>query len=353
MCDRMTVAALIALLCLGGCSDDDEGARPDAAVTARDAQPDEDFDVERDLPGEADPVVVAAAGDIAGNWIPMNMSGFYETSDLLLEIRRRRGLHAILTPGDLAYPWGRLEDFQTFYAPSWGRPALKALTRPVPGNHEYENGLVAADGYFDFWNGVGNREGQAGARDRGWYSYDIGAWHFVALNSSHECHTPISCAEGSPQHAWLVQDLAQTTKRCVLAYWHHPRFHFGVHPDGVMAAPLWNALHDAGAELVVNGHEHNFQHIQPLDKEGRLDPNGIRSFVVGTGGIDTFYGPDFMMPSPMLHGADPAALGAYVLQRHGVLVLTLRPDGYDWQFIAIKEGEPLGEVVLSGSGACR
>jgi acid phosphatase type 7 len=282
--------------------------------------------------------VVAAAGDIAGR---MNRQG--ESAALLLGLHQRERLAAILPLGDLVYPRGEYHDFLAYYAPSWGHPTLRPLTRPVPGNHEYDQGRSDADGYFDYWNGPGQRFGQGGERGLGYYSYDLGDWHMVAINSSDQCRK-IPCTPGSLLHSWLVQDLRASRKRCQLAYWHHPRFQVGAHRDAPRVQPLWEALYDAGADVVLTGHDHNFQQLAPLDRAGRPEPGrGIRSFVVGTGGASPYvnFTPD----------DHPGAVERLITQRVGVLVLTLEPDAYAWRFVAVASGGQ-AQVLAEGRDVC-
>jgi hypothetical protein len=279
-------------------------------------------------------LVIAAAGDIACAGCAQDA-----TADLLDQLLQSRGVVAVLPLGDEAYASGLLSEFQSFYAPGWGRPELLALTHPVPGNHEYTDGM--ATGYFDYYDGPGRTTGIAGPRGEGYYSFDVGGWHLIALNTSDDCQW-ISCAAGSPQHKWLLADLAAHPAACTLAFWHHPRFQAGiVSGESAAAAPLWDALFDAGTDVVVNGHEHGYQQLAPLDKAGEIDlARGIRSFVVGTGGgdYDTTFG------GPRLGALETKVVGA-----HGVLELTLRPDSYDWRFVAVGGGTPAG---ASGSAAC-
>ena len=278
--------------------------------------------------------VVAAAGDIA-------CAGCAQaaTAALLDQLLQSRGVVALLPLGDEAYASGLLGEFQSFYAPAWGRSELLAITHPVPGNHEYADTMAA--GYFDYFDGPGRATGIAGPRGAGYYSFDLGGWHLIALNTSDDCRW-VSCAAGSPQHQWLVADLAAHAVTCTLAFWHHPRFQAGTTSgESAAAAPLWDALFDAGADVVLNGHEHGYQQLAPLNKAGDVDlARGIRTFVVGTGGgdYDTTFG-----------GPRAGALEAKVVGTHGVLELTLRGDGYDWRFIAVGGGTPDG---ASGSAAC-
>lgn len=286
------------------------------------------------------PVVIAAAGDIAGR-----QHRDRDTARLLEILRLHRGLAAILALGDIQYPRGEYHAFLADYDRSWGRPALRALTRPVPGNHDYALGRSNADGYFDYFNGRGERCGPAGERGRGYYSFDMGDWHLVALNTSDGCGR-VACAAGSPMHAWLVADLARTAQPCVLAYAHHPRFQQGAHHgDDPAVAPLWDALHDAGADLLLAGHEHGFQQIAPLDKEGRLDPGrGLRTFVVGTGGAR----PYTSFTEAHLAGLIEARLS----RRYGVLELTLGPGWYRWRFVSTGGLRTGGTVLAAGEGRC-
>ena len=292
-----------------------------------------------DAAGASRPVLIAAAGDIAGRF-----NRDQDTAALLIDINRRTPLDAVLALGDLQYPRGDLHDFLAYYDRSWGQPVLRGLTRPVPGNHEYDQGRTAAAGYFDYFNGFGQWSGVAGDRDKGYYSYDIGAWHLVAVNSSDSCHR-ISCAVGSPMHRWLVADLAATKQKCVLAYWHHPRFQIGAsHGDNSAIAPIWNALVDAGAEVVLAGHDHNFQQLARLGKDGRPSPTGIRSFVVGTGGAGAYPAFD--------ESEHPNASEKHFSRRVGVLLLTLAPEDFSWRFIASSSGG-FGEVLAEGHDVCR
>lgn len=282
---------------------------------------------------------IAAAGDIAG---PGNHQ--QRTAALLSGLLATDGLAAILALGDTQYPTGAYRDYLLHYAPTWGVPALKRLTRPVPGNHEYDQGLGDAEGYFDYFDGPDALTGPAGERDRGWYSFDMGDWHFIALNTSDGCHA-IPCGPGSPMHRWLVRDLATTDRACVLAYLHHPRFLRGdVHRDNDLVAPLWDALLQAHADVVLAGHEHNYQQLAPMDGAGRRDDaRGIRSFIVGTGGADPYLAPD----QGHADSVETTELG-----RFGVLVMALSPGAYSWRFLAAT-ADGQGEVRATGHDVCR
>jgi hypothetical protein len=230
----------------------------------------------------------------------------------------------IFTTGDNAYPKGSAEDFADCYDPSWGRH--KERTRPSPGNHDYRT--PGAAGYFAYF-GV-----HAGEPGKGYYSYDLGTWHVIVLNSN------IDMSPGSPQERWLRADLASHPKRCVLAYWHHPLFSSG-RRGKIAVKPLWQALYEAKAEIVLAGHEHFYERFAPQTPDGVADPNGgIRAFVVGTGGggLDR------------LRTTAPNSEVRYN-RAYGVLRLVLSDGSYQWEFIATLFPKRI-RVIDSGSGAC-
>jgi hypothetical protein len=265
--------------------------------------------------------VIVAAGDIAD----CRREGDEATAKLVGGIPG-----TVLTLGDNAYPDGSAEDFDECYDPAWGR--FEDRTKPSPGNHEYDT--ENAEGYFGYFGKA------AGAPDEGYYSYDLGDWHLIALNSNCE-EVPGGCEASSPQVRWLKEDLAANDgKRCTLAYMHHPRFSSGAkHGNTRHVKPLWEALHEAGADVVLSAHEHNYERFAPQNPGGREDPErGIRQFVVGTGGGK---GHD-----PIL---DPIANSeVHNDATYGVLKLTLRPQGYEWRFVPV-EG---ARFTDSGSARC-
>jgi acid phosphatase type 7 len=281
--------------------------------------------------------VVAAAGDIACDpgsrhfGAGLGMGAFCRqrrTSDLLL----RMDLAAVLAVGDLQYDDGKLWKFQQSFDSSWGR--LKPLIRPVPGNHEYED--PGAAGYFDYFNGVGQHEGPAGDRGRGYYSFDVGSWHVVALNS--ECGRVGGCSSGSLQERWLRDDLANHPTACTLAFWHHPRFTSGQHSAQGTMLPVWKALYDANVDVVVNGHEHFYERFAPQSPDGAADPaRGIRQFTVGTGGKSRF-------------GYATVAANSEVRENRsmGVLKLALAEGTYRWEFVTT----PGAQAADAGVGNC-
>ncbi|HEY2295115.1 MAG TPA: metallophosphoesterase [Thermoanaerobaculia bacterium] len=278
----------------------------------------------------ADPIV-AAAGDIACEPSNPYFNGgngtsfacrMKDTSDLLLG----GGYDAVLLLGDNQYLDGSLANYRTVFAPTWGR--LGPLLRPAPGNHEYVT--PGATGYYDYFGAA------AGDRTQGWYSYDLGTWHVIVLNSN--CGDIGGCGPGSPQLRWLADDLAAHPRACTLAYWHHPRFTSGPHGDDPTYDAFWRTLYDAGADVVLAGHDHDYERFAPQAPSGAADPeHGIREFVVGTGGRETRPFVTVDLNSQVRNDVDL-----------GVLKLRLRPEGYDWQFLPV----PGGSFTDSGSAGC-
>jgi acid phosphatase type 7 len=263
--------------------------------------------------------VLVGAGDVAGC---DTLDGAEATARLLDHIPG-----TVFLAGDAAYEDGTEEQFAQCYDPTWGRH--KARTRPAPGNHDYNT--RHATPYFRYF---GMR---AGDPQRGYYSYDLGGWHIVVINSV--CDGAGGCDGGSPQERWLRQDLAQHPAACTLAYWHYPLFSSGAkHGNDLEMKPFWQALYSAGAEIVINGHDHDYERFAPQDPDGRPDPaRGIREFVVGTGGRSTR---PFADPQP---NSEVRNTGTF-----GVLKITLHPNSYDWRFIPVA-GKAFTD---SGSGAC-
>jgi len=277
-----------------------EGQRGTAEVTVT-ARP----------PGRGE--VLVGAGDIAD----CGSSGAEATAALLDAIPG-----TVFTAGDNAYSSGTASEYANCYDPTWGRH--KARTRPAPGNHEYNTSDAAP--YYAYFGA------NAGPSGRGYYSYDLGDWHLISLNSN------IDMSAGSAQELWLRADLAATTKTCVLAYWHHPRFSSGSHGSSTESQPLWQALYDYNADVVVVGHDHNYQRFAPQTPSGAPDPvRGIREFVAGTGGRSHY---SFSTPI--------ANTEAYNTDTWGVLKLTLDAASYSWEFIPIAGGT----YRDSGTGAC-
>jgi len=267
-----------------------------------------------DTPDPVEDPVLVGAGDIAS----CESNGDEATAALLDNIPG-----TVFTTGDNVYTDGLSYEFTNCYEPSWGRH--KTRTYPSAGNHDYHVDEAAA--YFDYF-GV-----NAGDPDEGYYSYDIGAWHIIVLNSI----LPVEA--GSPQERWLRADLSAHPVACTLAYWHYPRFSSGIlHGSDADMQPLWQALYDYGADLVLAGHEHNYERFAPQTPQGIADPmRGIRQFVVGMGGYSHYrFGPP--IANSEVRNNDT----------YGVLKLTLHPDSYSWEFIPVAGGT----FTDSGTARC-
>jgi hypothetical protein len=264
--------------------------------------------------------VLVGAGDIAS----CSSSGDEATAAVLDNIAG-----TVFTLGDNAYENGTSNEYANCYGPTWGRH--KSRTKPTPGNHEYNT--ANASGYYGYFGSA------AGNPSEGYYSYDLGAWHIIVLNSSSGCGV-IGCALGSAQDVWLRGDLAANSKLCTLAYWHHPRFNSGAaHGNNTNVAPFWDALYQYNADVVLNGHEHVYERFAPQRPDATPDAaNGIRQFTVGTGGREHYSFKATPEPNSQVRNATA----------DGVLKLTLRTNGYDWEFV------PAGGATFtdSGTGTC-
>ena len=251
------------------------------------------------------PVVLVGAGDIANCEIDGG-SGARATAAVLDRIAG-----TVFTVGDHAYPTGAAAQFQDCYDPSWGRH--RARTRPAPGNHDYQTANAKA--YFDYFGD------NAGPDRRGYYSYTLGTWHIVSLNSA------IAADRHSPQIKWLRSDLKDHPAQCTLAYWHLPIFSSGPHGSEPQTAAhmreAWRALYESGADVVINGHDHDYERFAPQDPKGKADPKGIRAFVVGTGGAGLYEFRRIRSNSEVRSN-----------RSYGVLVLTLGATDYSWEFVS-------------------
>jgi len=263
-------------------------------------------------------VILIGAGDIADC---TNLAGAEATAKLL-----EANPGTVMALGDLAYPDGTPENFKC-YDRTWGR--VKDRTRPAAGNHEFHSSGAAY--YFQYFGAA------AGDPKTGYYSYDLGSWHIVVLNS--ECAEVGGCEAGSPQEKWLRTDLAAHPSGCTLAYFHKPRFSSGLtHGNDPEVGAFWQALYDANAEVILNGHDHDYERFAPQDPNGNADQKrGIREFVVGTGGKNHR---EFGIRRANSEVRDNTAFG--------VLKLTLKTTGYDWKFIP-EAGKTFTD---SGSGSC-
>lgn len=264
-----------------------------------------------------DTQTVIAAGDIVDCKLP----GSEATAKLLDKLPG-----TVLTVGDLAYPDGSDASFEC-YDKTWGRH--KARTWPAPGNHEYHT--PGAAGYFKYFGSV------AGAPGHGYYSFDLGSWHIISLDS--QCKDVGGCEKGSPEEQWLSDDLSKNSSSCILAYWHVPLFSSGqAHGNAPQMKAFWDDLYTAGADVVLNGHDHDYERFAPQNPEGVADPaHGIREFVVGTGGKSQR---KFRNRLPTTEVRSNTTFG--------VLRIDLRPQSYRWKFIPVAGGK----FTDSGSGSC-
>jgi hypothetical protein len=283
------------------------------------------------FPALAQPRVLGAAGDISCDPADANYNGgngtasachMKATSDLLVN----GGYDTVLLLGDNQYEDGSLTKYQTSFGPTWGR--VKGITRPVVGNHEYIT--PGASGYYGYFGTA------AGDPLKGWYSFDLGGWHVIVLNSN--CTVVGGCGAGSAEEQWLAADLAAHPGVCTLAAWHHPRFSSGPHGDDATYQTFWNDLYAAGADVVLVGHDHIYERFAPQTPAGVADPvRGLREFVVGTGGKN-------------LTGVSILRANSEVREAStfGILELTLYPNGYAWRFVP-EAGKTFTD---SGLGLC-
>jgi hypothetical protein len=320
-------AVLVSMGC--GSDDKDSGSSAEAEATQTQAALGATRETTREPTPDPTPApdpVLVGAGDVT--------SCTQENDDLtaaLLDevVEKSSGEVVVFTAGDNAYEDGTIEEYESCYGPTWGRH--KERTRPAPGNHEYH--LAGAEGYFAYFGAA------AGNPAEGWYSYNVGTWHIIVLNTSDHCQSHL-CNQNSPQGLWLREVLKTNDALCTLAIWHDPLFSSGrVHGSHQHVKPFWEALYRRGADVVINGHEHNYERFAPQTPEGESDPDhGIRQFVAGTGGESHYREGEELVPNS--EAADDST--------YGVLKLTLRPSGYDWEFIP----EPRGTFRDSGSGEC-
>ena len=291
---------MIGIIALVSCGGDDGGTTETVAGAAETP-----LGVSETPVGPAETLV--GAGDIAD----CASRGDEATATLLDTIPG-----TVFTIGDNVYEDGTAEEFRDCYEPSWGRH--KARTRPAVGNHDYHT--PGASDYFEYFGAA------AGDPDEGYYSYDLGDWHIIVLNS--KC-SEVPCDAGSPQEEWLRADLDANSTACTAAFWHKPRFSSGSeHGGSTSFSAFWEALYDYDVELVINAHEHNYERFAPQAADGSVDPDrGIRQFVVGTGGTSlTAFGQP--LPNSQIRDDDT----------FGVLKLTLSPASYEWEFVPVSGG---------------
>lgn len=244
------------------------------------------------------------------------------TADLVPKIKPK----AVLVLGDNQYEKGELENYRKSYDPTWGK--FKSITKPVPGNHEYATDQAA--GYFDYFGKL------AGDRTKGYYSFNLGNWHLIALNSN--CEFVGGCNAGSPQEKWLKADLKANSKACTLAFWHHPRFSSGLHGNNKALDIFWRDLYAAGAELVLSGHDHDYERFAPQGLNDTVDlKQGIRQFVIGSGGKNLYPFKTVRANSEVRNN-----------DTYGILKLTLQPQGYTWDYKPI----PGSDFTDQGKATC-
>jgi hypothetical protein len=284
--------------------------------------------------------VIAAAGDIACDPANKFFGGVSPRAcqdAATAKLMVGGGYAAVLPIGDEQYDCGAYDAFQQSYDRTWGQ--FNSIAHPVPGNHEYHTvglnnttdcGGSAASGYFQYF---GSRAGPTGT---GWYSYDVGSWHVIALNSN--CDYIGGCDAGSPEEQWLAADLAAHPAQCTLAYFHHPRWSTDAAGDDPDMDPFWQDMYAAGVDVVLNGHAHSYQRFVPQDPNGNADPSrGIREFIVGTGGDGTS---SFSPATPNLVVRNG--------NTYGVFNLALHPGGYNWSFIPVSGST----FTDAGTGTC-
>ena len=276
-------------------------ASPTAAAISEVQEPPAEITQTRAAPVRYE--IFAGAGDIAD----CQTGGAALTVQLLNHIPGE-----IFTLGDNAYPSTTAQTLADCYEPTWGRD--RARTHPAPGNHDWSPSSGAAP-YFAYFGAA------AGPAGRGYYSFDLGAWHILSLNSN------VNAKPGSPQYQWVHDDLEHAKSACALVYWHHPLFSSGPYGNLPQMRDIWRMLEDAHVDIVMTGHEHSYERFAPQDADGRRDAYGIREFVVGTGG--TALRP-FRSVVPNSEVRDAITWG--------VLKLTLRESSYDWEFVPVEGG---------------
>jgi hypothetical protein len=265
------------------------------------------------VPGNG--VTVYVAGDIADcRKFKPSESGAAKTASLITAGLNKDKDAAVLSVGDNTYPVGVLSEFTDCYEPTWGK--FKERTYPTAGNHEYYT--PAAVGYYDYFGTA------AGPARRGYYSFNLGKWHIVSLNSNLK-----SVEQNQRQLEWLKEDLAQHPARCTLAYWHHPLYSSGGHGNSDRMKEVWQVLQAANVEVALVGHDHGYERFAPQDADGRHDAKrGIREFVVGTGGTKLT---PFVTRQPNSEIRDNST--------YGVLRMVLKDTGYEWEFLPVAGGK--------------
>ena len=273
------------------------------------------------VPGGAQTTTATLVG--AGDIASCNYTEDSATAELVGKIPG-----TVYTLGDNAYTYGTAAEFKNCYGPTWGK--YKDRTRPTAGNHEYYT--AGAKPYFDYF-GL-----RAGKPSRGYYSYDRGAWHIVALNSN--CEKVGGCGTRSAQGNWLRSNLANHPARCTLAYFHHPLYSTGKGTPTPDVKPLWRILYNRNADVILSGHAHRYERYAPITPDGVVDSdNGIRQFIVGTGGNSG---------GSEIYRDNAPGLQVVKLGTPGVLKLDLSAGSYTWKFVPVA-GKTFSD---SGTGTC-
>ncbi len=268
-------------------------------------------------------VTVYAAGDIADcRKSPAAESMAARTANLIMNGLAKDSKALVITLGDNTYPVGRTEEFNECYEPTWGQ--FKSRTLPSPGNHDY--GMPLALGYYNYFDDL------AGPERRGYYRKTAGHWQLISLNSN------LDGAQMQEQLAWLKEELKENKSTCSLAFWHHPFVSSGGHGNNAVMKEAWRMLADAKADIVLASHDHNYERLAPINADGEQDDkNGMRSFVVGTGGTKL---------TPMFFSKPTSEIRDN--NTHGVLKLTLNSNSYDWEFLPVA-----GQIFTDkGHGVC-
>jgi acid phosphatase type 7 len=282
-------------------------------------------------------IEVAAAGDIVCDPSDDHSSGTdpaFCQSDKIAELVKSLKPDAVLGLGDLQYENGSLDKFEAAFSKSWG--GFKDIFYPAPGNHEYET--ADASGYFSYFKDNHPKQLTASALDRGYYSFNLGTWHIISLNSN--CDKIGGCGADTPQLKWLEQDLEASGARCTLAFWHHPHFTSGRHSHDLIAeqfsSVMWTKLFAHKADIILNGHDHLYERFAPQTPEGAANAAGPRQFTIGTGGKSHYEKQTDLPTSEMV-----------INDQYGVLKLKLLQNVYGWQFISLEN-----KVLDSGLQRC-
>lgn len=290
------LAVVLAVVALAGACRGGDGPSSPASTTTTTAR------VLADGATAPPPGVLFIAGDVGVCGVQDDEA----TAEVVARELAKEPTALVGVAGDLAYDRGTEAEFRDCYGPSWGR--FKDRTRPAPGNHEYGTG--PATGYWRYWGEA------AGPERKGWYSYDLGPWRVVVLNSNCGKREVGGCGPESEQGRWLAAELAAAKGKCTLGYWHHPRWSSGAHGTAPEMEPVWRLAVEGGMDVIVNGHDHHYERFGVRE--------GVRQFVVGTGGASRY---------PVVKAEEGSEVRNS--QTHGVLKLTLHADRYDWRFLPV------------------